>query len=264
MNEYAHPLGPMQVVRTQVSGVLRGLGFDFLEFDIMSRLSTIALAAPIALAAGLAAAAPLEPVVFDFGQLADDLKRDAGGHEAEWADTIYGQAGWTVGGITVRASDRAHLDGGFTSRGFTSAPSGLGYCDIDDCNRSDQDGIREAVDRLVVTFDRVLDIVWTIRETTQEWRDGERADHTLADGCARVNGTDRDLSGGSFVESLGAADVWTFEACDPASSYGLSDYYVTGATVPGAPPAPIPVPAGAVLLGTALAGLGLGSLRRKG
>ena len=228
----------------------------------MSRLSNFALAAPLALVAGMASAATVEPIVFDFGQLAEE-SRDKHGTELMWGASDYGASGHTVGGLTVRASDRAHLDGGFSSGKFTSAPSGLGYCDISDCNRSDSDGVREKADRLVISFSEMVEVLWTIRETTEAWRQRTGPDHTLADGCARVNGTDRDLSGGSFVEALGSSDEWVFEACESGSPFGQSDYYVTAATIM-TPPAPVPVPAGVALLGTALAGLGLGAARRKG
>ena len=64
---------------------------------------------------------------------------------------------------------------------------------------------------------------------------------------------DREVVGGSFTDSLGASDSWSFEPCEGGMR---SDFYVTAADVP-TPPAPIPLPAGALLLGTALAGLGL-------
>lgn len=214
----------------------------------MKRISLIALTLPLILGSGTAMA-----TTFDFGALADQLRAQNGGRELTWAEAFPG-GGWEVDGITVTASGRGHLDGGFNSRGFQSAPSGLGHCDIDDCNADDADGIREASDRLDIMFSQVVSVVWTIRETTEAWRRGEQPDHTLADGCARVNGTDYDLSGGAFSADLGRSASWTFEACEAGSSFGVSDYYVTAAEIV---PAPIPVPAGALLLGSALLGLGL-------
>lgn len=227
----------------------------------MPRFSTLMLAAPIAFAAGHAPAATVAPTVFDFGAMAEQSRDLSGGTELEWGESRYA-GGVTVGDLTVDASDRAHLDAGFTSGRFTSAPAGLGYCNIADCNRSDYDGVRDAADRLVLTFSRVVEVLWTIRETTDAWRQRSAPDHSLADGCARVNGVDHDLSGGSFVVSPGASDVFAFEACGSNSPYGVSDFYVTSATIEGTPPSPVPVPAGAFLLGTALLGLGLGARRR--
>ena len=228
----------------------------------MPRLSILALATPIAVAAGMASAATVVPTVFDFGALAEQSKSRAGGKELVWGASEFAD-GLTVNGLTVDASDRAHLDGGFESNGFTSAPSGLGYCDIADCNRSDSDGVREAADRLVITFSSVVEVLWTIRETTDAWRQLRAPDHTLAEGCARVNGVDHDLSGGSFASSPGASSEFVFEPCAANSPYGISDFYVTAATIEGTPPSPVPVPAGAVLLGTAVAGLGFGAARRR-
>ena len=229
----------------------------------MCRFSTLALAAPIALAAGAASAATVAPTVFDFGALAEQSRTNAGGTELVWGESEFAD-GVTVGDLTVDVSDRAHLDGGFTTKKFTSAPAGLGYCQIDDCNASDFDGVRDAPDSLALTFSRVVDVLWTIRETTDAWRQGFVPDHTLAEGCARVNGVDLDLSGGSFVTGPGASDSFTFEPCANNSPFGISDFYVTAATIEGDTPSPVPLPAGAVLLGTALAGLGFGAARRKG
>ena len=217
----------------------------------MIRRSILSLAVPLALCAGTASA-----TTFDFGDLADEVKKREG-RELLFAEAM--PNGWTVDGITVATSANAFLDGGFASRGFVSRPSGLGACNAPsgDCNASDWDGVREAGEVLTVMFDRVLAAVWTLRETTDAWRNGTGPDHTLAEGCARVNGQDRRLAGGAFVDDLGAAATWTFEPC----STGGSDYYVTAAEVP-TPPAPVPAPAGAVLLGSALLGLGLRARRR--
>ena len=224
----------------------------------MANLKTLALAAPLTILAGMTSAATVEPTIFDFGALADELKAE-NGTELEWGDTIYAQDGWTKNGLTVKASDRAHLDGGFESSKFVSEPSGLGFCNIADCNKSDFDGIREVEDVLVLTFDRIVDVLWTIRETTAAWQNRTGPDHTLAEGCAKVNGVDHDLTGGRFVTAPGASSAFTFQACSGGSSFGMSDYYVTSATIEGTPPSPVPLPAGALLLGTALMGLGLRS-----
>lgn len=217
----------------------------------MTRRFALALAMPLALSAGVASAA-----TFDFGQLADEVKRDQG------RELMFGEAkpdGWIVDGITVTTSANGFLDGGFASRGFTSQPSGLGACNAPsgDCNASDWDGVREASEVLEVMFDRVVAAMWTLRETTDSWRRGEGPDHTLANGCAKVNGVERAVAGGAFTDDLGAHSTWTFEPC----SGGGSDYYVTAASVP-TPPAPVPLPAGAVLLGTALAALGFRARRK--
>lgn len=205
--------------------------------------------APLAIGAALCAGGA-SAATFDFGDLATDVKAREG-RELMWSDAQ--PDGWTVDGFTVDVTGTGYLDAGFRSRGFESAPAGLGACNdpTGDCNASDWDGIRDVGEIVTVIFDRAIYAVWTLRETTAAWYAGTGADHTLATGCARVNGVDRALSGGSFVDDLGAAATWSFEPC----ATGGTDFYVTAAEVSLTPPAPIPLPAGAVLLGTALAGL---------
>ena len=219
----------------------------------MMRRAILALAAPLALCAGVASAATI-----DFGQLATDV-RVREGRELQWSEAI-GPAGWTVDGITVTASANAHLDAGFRSRGYVIAPGGLGLCNSPsgDCNASDFDGIREAGEILTIMFDQVLSAVWTLRETTDAWRNGTGPDHTLANGCARVNGVEREVRDGLLLGApTPAASAWSFEPC----AGGGSDFYVTSVEV-DTTVAPIPLPAGAALLLTALGALGFQARRR--
>ena len=204
--------------------------------------------APLAFGATLCVGAA-SAATFDFGALADDTRTK--GKEFYFSEVM--PDGWTVDGITARTSANAWLDGGFRSQGFTSAPAGLGACNSPSgrCDASDWDGVRELGERLSVMFDTVISAVWTIRETTPAYHAGTAPDHTLANGCAKVNGVEREVRGGAFTASLGPAATWDFEPC----AGGASDFYVTAAEVTTGP-SPVPVPAGAVLLGTALAGLG--------
>lgn len=220
----------------------------------MMRRAILALAAPLALSAGAAGAATI-----DFGQLATEVRR-AEGRELQWSEAI-GPGGWTVDGVTVMASDNAHLDAGFRSNGYEIAPGGLGLCNSPsgDCNASDFDGVREAGERLSIMFDRVLSAVWTLRETTDAWRNGTGPDHTLANGCAVVNGVETRIEGGSLLDAPVAAASWSFEPC----AGGGSDFYVTAVEVSDdIPPAPVPLPAGAALLATALGVLGFQARRK--
>ena len=214
----------------------------------MTRRATTAIAAPLAFAAALCAGAATAST-FDFGALADQTRK--GGKEHYFSEVM--SDGWTVDGITVRTSDNAWLDGGFRSRGFTSRPAGLGACNDPSgrCDASDYDGVRDVGERLSVMFDTVISAVWTLRETTAAWYAGTGPDHTLVDGCARVNGVERAVRGGAFVDGAITAASFDFEPC----TGGGTDYYVTAAEV-SPTPSPVPVPAGVVLLGTALAGLG--------
>ena len=215
----------------------------------MTYRSVTALVAPLAFGAALCAGAA-SAATFDFGALADRSRVD--GKEFYFSEVK--KDGWSVDGITVTTSANAWLDGGFRSRGFTSAPAGLGACNAPKgrrCDGSDWDGIRDAGEKLVVMFDQVISAMWTIRETTPAFHAGTAPDHTLANGCAKVNGVEREVIGGRFADDLGSAASWSFEPC----ATGGSDFYVTAAEA-DVPPAPVPLPAGGALLGTALAGLG--------
>lgn len=218
----------------------------------MTRRAILALAAPLALCAGVASAA-----TFDFGALAEDAQTEAG-RELQWAEHFGPGGAWTVDGVTVLANDNAHLDASFRSGLFESAAAGLGLCNSPsgDCNASDWDGIRDAGETLTLAFSRAVAPIWTLRETTAAWREGRAPDHTLMEGCARVNGVEHGLTGG-ILSGLGASTTWTFEPCAGSGS----DFYVTAAEIE-TPPAPVPVPAGAVLLGSALAALGLRARRK--
>ena len=214
----------------------------------MSRRITPVLLAPLALGVALCAGAA-SAATFDFGTLADQSR--VKGKERYFAEVM--SNGWTVDDITVTTSANAWLDGGFRSRGFTSAPSGLGACNDPSgrCDASDWDGVRDVGEVLSVFFSKAVSAAWTLRETTPAFYAGTGPDHTLANGCAKVNGVERAVSGGAFLGDLGASATWSFEPC----AGGGGDYYVT-AVEASVPVAPVPVPAGAVLLGTALAALG--------
>ena len=215
----------------------------------MTRPVPTALAASLALGAALCAGAA-SAATFDFAALAAETKAREG-RELLWSEAM--PDGWTVGGITVTAGEGAYLDGPMTSRGYDNASAGLGSCNdpSGDCNKSDFDGVRDAGERLMVMFDAVVSAVWTLRETTPAWDGGTGPDHTLADGCARVNGVEREVRGGAFLDDLGASASWSFEPC----AEGSTDFYVAAAEA-SITPSPVPMPAGVVLLGTALAGLG--------
>ena len=212
-----------------------------------SRITT-ALVAPLALGVALCAGAA-SAATFDFAALAATEKA-ARGKEVMFSEAMPG--GWTVDGITVTTSANGFLDGPFRSRGFDHASSGLGACNdpSGDCNASDWDGVREAGETLSIFFSQVVAAAWTLRETTPPFQAGTGPDHTLVDGCAMVNGVERTVSGGAVQGDLGASDTWSFRTC---ASGG--DFYVSAADA-SVPVSPVPVPAGAVLLGTALAGLG--------
>lgn len=216
----------------------------------------------LALAAALAALPLAAPAAtFDLAALADAVKAERGGSEATWSEAM--PDGWTVDGLTLDVDGPGWLDGGFVSRaGWETVAAGLGSCNAPSgrCDKSDFDGIREPGERIVLMFDRVVSAAWTIRETLPDFLRGGPGgtvpDHTLSDGCARVNGVDRAVTGGALVTGERSA-TWVFEPC----AEGRSDYYVAAVE---ATPAPVPLPAGVWLLGAALAGLGAVRVGRAG
>ncbi len=215
----------------------------------MTRRATSASIVPLVLGAALCTGTA-SAAVFDFSDLSARVKAREG-RELLWAEAM--PDGWSVDGITVTAGEGAFLDGPFRSRGFDNASSGLGLCNdpSGDCNKSDFDGVRDAGERLTIMFDTVVSAAWTLRETTAAWAARTGPDHTLANGCAKVNGVEREIRGGALLGDLLASASWAFEPC----AQGGTDFYVTAAAVEPVP-APVPVPAGIVLLGSALAGLG--------
>lgn len=236
----------------------------------MTRRAIPALAASLALCAGVASAA-----TFDFATAADNYYED-NGFEGTF-DQVTGGA-FTDGGVTVTASA--------THRGRAADPfldaysghwkkqrfAGLGVCHsgmvgaVSACAsvRSDMrsrilQGHDQADDNvtegevLTLRFSEAVSLAGlTIR--------GQH--HDLATGTFLLNGVEQRVEDGQWTGDLGAFETWTFAigGSDPTQLY--VNALTTSDSSPERVPAPVPVPAGALMLGSALVALGLRARRK--
>ncbi len=207
---------------------------------------------------------------FDFAAMADVYKAANAGQEGSWDQVTGGSV--TDNGITITdakgtwAGDPlGDLTHAFFDGTDGSGPAGLGVChsgwngSLSECSSNggafpgdDNIGMGEA---LTLIFDRA---VWI---TDLLLRD---AGHQLLDGTVSINGSVYTVVAGMIdswdLKSIGTVDTFTF-------AYDDGEIYLSKMGVDDDPnnnPAPVPLPAGGVLLLGGLAGLaGLKRRRRK-
>lgn len=209
---------------------------------MFQRIKALSLAAAFALSGAAASAA-----TFNFATLANTIG------EGVWSfSTVSG--GWTQDGITVYASattGEAYLDSGF---GSPLLNAGLGVCQTWDsaglCTPSSDDNV-QAGETLVLSFSTKVQIDQIIL------RD---ANHNLFVLNDTISFTGQSASGlytvgiGSTFLTFGQGTLWNFEV----GGRVLKDFYIASITVSA-----VPLPAGGLLLLTALGGMAVARRRRK-
>jgi len=153
--------------------------------------------------------------------------------------------------ITTGAS--GHLDGASSSTGL---PSGLGSCLdlINGCIGKGTDDVDPGADLLTMNFvNDVLAAAQVVTITEMTIRDDF---HLEFDGEIDVNGTVLTVVGGAVSGLNLVGSSFDFTWISGVDSGDVSGFYVETLT------AQVPLPAGILLLGTALGGLGLARRRK--
>lgn len=183
---------------------------------------------------------------------------------AGWESGSIGTNGWTLTGAPGAALEGDAIDSPATNAAVAAAGldlalefDGIGV----DSNVSTDEV--DGTDTLTLSFDRkvkitgvyFLDLYFTIDKITGEIADLEQAGITNGASTEVVDAQRRFRIAGGFGEASMKMTGDTFTFFDPSGgndAVGVGDFALAAVTV-----APIPLPAGFLLLGTALGGLGV-------
>lgn len=221
-------------------------------------IKTLSFAAAFSIAGGLAAQA----TTFNFANLADTIG------ESTW-ETSSVSTGWTVAGLTVGASATTR-DGDPASAYLDAGNAGLGVCSgtitaTYQCDPSNDDNIGTSPGSAITNYDNyetlVLDFSHQISLTSLTLRDSSHNLLSAGDEIWIYNATANYSAyftvGLSNLLDWGTGTTWWFEMA-LAPDYTPTEFYISSIST-----SPIPLPAGGLLLLTALGGMAAARRRRK-
>ena len=221
-------------------------------------IKTLSFAAAFSIAGGLAAQA----TTFNFANLADTT------YESAWEGSTV-SAGWTIDGLTVGASATtrdgdpasAYLDGGNAGLGVCSGTITATY----QCDPSNDDNTGTSPGSAITDYTNyetlVLDFSHEISLTSLTLRGSNHALLSAGDEIWIYNATANYSAyftvGLSNLLDWGMGSTWWFEMAR-APYHTPTEFYISSLSA-----SPIPLPAGGLLLLTALGGMAAARRRRK-